>query len=108
MLMFLVVYEVLLLFFTAFDCTDKPEGQYVNPNNCTTFIVCSHGILTEIPCAAGLYYDDVAQVCNWWYNLSDERQAECGVVRNWPDKNWPDWERPDNNLPDNNNLPVGH
>jgi chitinase len=63
-----------------FTCVDKPNGNYVNPDDCTSFIVCSNEVETVMYCSQGLYYDDVLQTCNWPANLSDERKEACGLT----------------------------
>nr|UBY12664.1 chitinase [Eisenia andrei] len=63
-----------------FSCEGKPNGNYVNPADCASFITCSNGVMHVNECGEGLYYDEVAQVCNWPAALSDERKEECGLV----------------------------
>jgi chitinase len=65
---------------TPFTCDGKSDGYYSNPGDCTSFIVCTDEVKTVMECAEGLYYDDINQTCNWSYNLSEERQEECGLA----------------------------
>lgn len=34
-----------------YDCSDKPDGNYYHPADCTRFVSCSGGIASERDCA---------------------------------------------------------
>ncbi|XP_039605054.1 chitin-binding domain protein cbd-1-like isoform X1 [Polypterus senegalus] len=46
-------------------CTGKANGNYYNPNNPHTFIICSNGIPTEMQCPAGLIFNAAKDQCDW-------------------------------------------
>nr|KAI8754759.1 chitotriosidase-1-like [Biomphalaria glabrata] len=57
-------------------CSDLglSDGNYADPNSCSTFISCS-GLVTYImPCPAGLVYNVKFDYCDWPYNV-----PECSV-----------------------------
>ncbi|XP_055885848.1 chitinase-3-like protein 1 [Biomphalaria glabrata] len=57
-------------------CSDLglSDGNYADPNSCSTFISCS-GLVTYImPCPAGLVYNVKYDYCDWSYNV-----PECSV-----------------------------
>lgn len=60
-------------------CGGKPDGLYANPESCTSFYHCSNGRGGLTPCGGGLYFNPVPKVCDWPYNLSEERRRECGL-----------------------------
>ncbi|WP_196515535.1 carbohydrate-binding module family 14 protein [Nostoc sp. WHI] len=60
-----------------YDCSNKPDGNYKNPNDVTRFIMCNDGRAADVPCAnctqddsrcSGseyLYWDDSKKVCEY-------------------------------------------
>lgn len=46
-------------------CAGKHGDHLANPCTCAGFVQCVHGTAVVKDCAAGLLWDDAAQVCNW-------------------------------------------
>jgi len=47
------------------DCTDKPDGDYQSCDTCNGFVTCSNGLLSNMPCPAGLVWDDSKKDCEY-------------------------------------------
>jgi len=61
-------------------CTGKPDGIHAHPTDCTFYYHCSFGQGSPIPCGAGTYFNPANSVCDWPFNLSGDRQRECGLA----------------------------
>jgi len=46
-------------------CDGKRDGDYTNPSNCYGFIACSGGIAYDMPCPAGLKFDEKKDACDY-------------------------------------------
>ncbi|KAK0046289.1 chitotriosidase-1, partial [Biomphalaria pfeifferi] len=57
-------------------CSDLglSDGNYADPNSCSTFISCSGLVTSIMPCPAGLVYNVKFDYCDWSYNV-----PECSV-----------------------------
>ncbi|XP_058943143.2 probable endochitinase [Pocillopora verrucosa] len=53
-----------------FDCTEKPDGNYKDPNNCFGFIACSNGIAHQMNCPHDLKYNEKKDICDWPENVT--------------------------------------
>jgi hypothetical protein len=50
----------------AFNCSDKPQGSYPHPTNCSSFFVCVDGELAgDFICTEPLLFDPIQQTCNF-------------------------------------------
>jgi hypothetical protein len=51
----------------ALDCTDLPNGEYPNPESCTSFCYCVWGksVLTECSKNPQLHFNPIKLVCDW-------------------------------------------
>jgi len=63
-------------------CTGRPDGIHANPESCTSYYHCANGQGGLTPCAQGTYFNPVNSVCDWPYNLTDDRRRECGLALN--------------------------
>jgi len=63
----------------GFTCDGQPNGNYADPEDCTKYYTCSNGNTFHYTCSDGTYWDPDIGVCNWPYNLSEDRQEECGL-----------------------------
>lgn len=61
-------------------CEGKPNGLHPHPTDCSYFYNCANNQGGAVPCGSGTYYNPVNQVCDWPYNLTDDRRRECGLV----------------------------
>jgi hypothetical protein len=41
--------------------------QIGDPNNCSRFYICEHGIAVQYECPDGLYFDSRNQICTWFW-----------------------------------------
>ncbi|OXA64280.1 uncharacterized protein LOC110841593 [Folsomia candida] len=60
-----------------YDCSGKPNGQYIHPSDCTRFIICSNGYASDMACPncdlantlcfgiPFLRYDAFKERCEW-------------------------------------------
>ena len=71
--------ERLLIVFGGSFCQGRPNGHYVNPDSCTSFIQCSNNIAYTTQCSSGLYYNPDPQICDWPSSLSPDRKTQCGL-----------------------------
>ncbi|XP_029193760.2 A disintegrin and metalloproteinase with thrombospondin motifs 4-like [Acropora millepora] len=46
-------------------CDGRRDGDYTNPSNCYGFIACSGGIAYDMPCPAGLKFDEKKDACDY-------------------------------------------
>ncbi|CAH1791211.1 unnamed protein product [Owenia fusiformis] len=53
----------------TFDCLNVDDGTYPNPNDCTGYVQCNHGIAHIMPCAPGLVFNPLMKYCDWPYNV---------------------------------------
>jgi len=60
-------------------CYGKPSGIYANPESCTSYYHCANNVGSPIPCSIGTYFNPANSVCDWPYNLTEERRRECGL-----------------------------
>ncbi|CAG2214856.1 unnamed protein product [Mytilus edulis] len=58
-------------------CSTIINGYLPNPNDCSSFIQCGHGISYTMPCPTGLHWNRRINVCDWPSN------AGCVIV-SWP------------------------
>jgi chitinase len=58
-------------------CEEIQNGYIAHPDDCTKFYQCSNGVGTLNTCSTGTYFNPGANICDWWANLSPERQTEC-------------------------------
>jgi len=61
-------------------CVGKPDGIHADPSSCTAYYHCAHGTGGLTPCGQGLYFNPANSVCDWPYNLTDDRRRECGLA----------------------------
>ncbi|KAK3752371.1 hypothetical protein QZH41_000371 [Actinostola sp. cb2023] len=50
-------------------CKNKPNGNYVDPNNCEGFIMCSNHLTYFFDCPANLRYNAKTDRCDWPWNV---------------------------------------
>jgi len=63
-------------------CTSKADGYYTNPTSCASYYSCSGGATYPMSCSSGLCWSPssaTAGSCDWYANLSTDRQAACGT-----------------------------
>jgi len=60
-------------------CANQPTGLHANPETCLSFYNCANGVGGLTPCGAGLYFNPISVACDWPYNLTPERTAECNL-----------------------------
>ncbi|XP_043925105.1 acidic mammalian chitinase-like isoform X2 [Protopterus annectens] len=46
-------------------CKDKPDGTYANPDDKTTYYVCSGGVTYKMNCPPGLEFNEDCSCCDW-------------------------------------------
>jgi chitinase len=61
-------------------CQGKPNGIHAHPTTCTAYYNCANGNGVSTPCPGGTYFNPVNSVCDWPYNLTDDRRRECGLL----------------------------
>ena len=50
-------------------CRRRPNGNYVDPNNCNGFIMCSNHLTYFFDCPANLRYNRKTDRCDWPWNV---------------------------------------
>ena len=58
-----------LLLSKGFDCQDKDDGLYQDPDNCAGFIQCANGRTFHMKCAPGTQFNALLKVCDWPHNV---------------------------------------
>ena len=58
-------------------CEENPNGMVPFPGDCTKFYQCANGVAHETTCGANTFFNPGSSACDWWANLSAERQEEC-------------------------------
>ncbi|EDO34779.1 predicted protein, partial [Nematostella vectensis] len=53
-------------------CKNRADGNYPHPDFCKMYIACSNGIAYEMPCPAGLNWNDEKKYCDWPFNAPCE------------------------------------
>lgn len=49
----------------ALDCTDLPNGEYPNPEDCGSFCYCVWGKSVWTDCPVPLHFNPDLKVCDW-------------------------------------------
>ncbi|XP_031560317.1 chondroitin proteoglycan 2-like isoform X1 [Actinia tenebrosa] len=67
-------------------CKNRPNGNYVDPNNCNGFIMCSNHLTYFFDCPANLRYNAKTDRCDWPRNvkcnsLSDDISSDTNARR---------------------------
>ncbi|XP_071956953.1 protein obstructor-E-like [Antedon mediterranea] len=52
----------------TFECPTS-EGLFANPDSCSMFYQCAHGIEYHKHCPDNLVFNPVAKYCDWTYNV---------------------------------------
>jgi hypothetical protein len=53
-----------------FNCSDKPQGSYPHPTNCSSFFVCMDCELAgDFACPSPLLFDPIQQTCDFQENV---------------------------------------
>ena len=60
------------------DCADLPNGEYPNPENCSSFCMCVGGESVWKDCPAGLHFNPKLKVCE------STQKANCKVEKPAP------------------------
>ncbi|GFS71683.1 papilin [Nephila pilipes] len=58
------------------------DGLYTNPDDCSTFIQCSNGIVNIMPCPKGLHYNEEKQQCDEQCKAYCDKTLSCRCK--WP------------------------
>ncbi|KAJ8305098.1 hypothetical protein KUTeg_017350, partial [Tegillarca granosa] len=54
----------------AVSCDGKSDGYYSDPNDCSQFVICSHGVLYQRRCSGGLLWNSQKRSCDWPNNVN--------------------------------------
>lgn len=44
-------------------CGGKLNGHYQAPRNCQSYIACSYGVTSHVPCPPGKVFDTIKRIC---------------------------------------------
>jgi len=55
-------------------CMGRKDGNYANPNNCSTFYACANGLTHVMKCPSNLRYNQKTNRCDWPSNVACKDQ----------------------------------
>lgn len=64
-----------------FQCPDNNDGFYRSSTSCSVYFHCTNGLAWKEECPAGLYFDEIAKLCDW------PDQVQCNIRIQTPTRN---------------------